>query len=253
MDDANTVMGHVDYARQRQMDARLGNQYMMNSCHVIVGCGGVGFWLALFLAMQGQRNMMTLIDGDKLEPTNLNRIPCPPSWVGINKAIALRRVIKNLRPGIEIRSVPCHVTDDTITFLEKGVQEVTHNTIVWDCTDDARVQVKIFKLCKKHSWQYRKIGYEGFKVGTYTEYSVWFDEKTYQPGYRTTMANAMSSAMAAAVGVFAQGLNAEQDVNIDIVQMLSPEPPVAVAAPSEFVEIVEDIMEQTRAAIADRI
>jgi len=63
----------------------------------IIGCGGVGSWLAHFLALAGVRNLW-LWDYDTIASHNLNRILLPPSAVGDNKAKALAATITALRP-----------------------------------------------------------------------------------------------------------------------------------------------------------
>lgn len=59
----------------------------------IIGCGGVGSWLApclIRLAPDGKR-LVTLVDGDTLEPKNMDRQLFDESDIGDNKAHALSR------------------------------------------------------------------------------------------------------------------------------------------------------------------
>ena len=86
---------------------------------------------------------------------------------------------------------------------------------VWYCTDDARVQSKLFRYCKDNNLPYRKLGYEAFKVGTYTNFDVWTADE-YQTGYRTSNACAVSSALAGIVGFMANILGIEHDVDLDM-------------------------------------
>lgn len=55
----------------------------------IIGCGGVGSFLAPTLCLLAGRENITLVDGDTLEAKNLNRQLFDESAVGTNKAIAL--------------------------------------------------------------------------------------------------------------------------------------------------------------------
>jgi hypothetical protein len=55
----------------------------------IIGCGGVGSWLAPAIAMLTGPKEITLIDGDVLEPKNLNRQLFDSRSIGANKADAL--------------------------------------------------------------------------------------------------------------------------------------------------------------------
>lgn len=57
----------------------------------IIGCGGVGSFLAPTLCLLAGNENITLVDGDKLERKNLNRQLFDESMVGENKAEALAR------------------------------------------------------------------------------------------------------------------------------------------------------------------
>lgn len=57
----------------------------------IIGCGGVGSFLAPALCMLVGKENVTLVDGDKLEAKNLNRQLFTESEIGQNKAEALAR------------------------------------------------------------------------------------------------------------------------------------------------------------------
>lgn len=57
----------------------------------IIGCGGVGSFLAPTLCMLTGKENITLIDGDRLEAKNLNRQLFAEGEIGINKAEALAR------------------------------------------------------------------------------------------------------------------------------------------------------------------
>lgn len=211
--------GLIDYSRQQEFDDTLAN-LATNQINYIVGCGGVGFWLGVILAMQGHGNFV-LIDGQQIERTNLNRLPVPPSWLGINKAIALRKVIRSMRPLTAIRTVTEHIEESTLSIITKGDSRIRLGSIavgkcVWDCTDDARIQKKLYKAMQKSPGiKYRKLGYEGFQVGSYKAYDVWVPSD-YAPGYRTSNACAATSALAAVLGIITQGLDISHDVEINL-------------------------------------
>lgn len=58
----------------------------------IIGCGGVGSWLAPSLALLVGKDNVVLVDGDKLETKNLNRQLFSSRMVGANKADALGKL-----------------------------------------------------------------------------------------------------------------------------------------------------------------
>ena len=213
----------IDYSRQADFDETFSDSVSLNdSLHIIIGCGGVGFWLGLILAMQGVTDFC-LIEGQTIEPSNLNRLPVPLSWVGINKAVALRKIIRTVRPASKIIVFGKHLSKESLESTTKFWCNTPK--LFWDCTDDARIQRVVFDYCKEKNWNYRKIGYEGFNVGTYQDYGVW-TAKDYRPGYRTSNACAATSALAAVVGFMATGLDISKDVNINIKDLLkSFQPP----------------------------
>lgn len=57
--------------------------------HIIVGCGGVGSWLATVLSKMQKPSTILLVDGDTLELKNLDRQLFSESDIGTNKATAL--------------------------------------------------------------------------------------------------------------------------------------------------------------------
>jgi len=227
----------VDESRQALMAQELGlNQE--HERHIIIGCGGIGFWLGVMLVMI-QARYLVLMDGDKIDASNLSRLPVPQTWIGINKAVALRRLIRTMRPDTIVTCMTTHITEDTLGLLGEFSNKLTANNRtyyyssdrytlnVWDTTDDARIQQKISAYVAKmrcdrnvQSIRYRKMGYDGFKVGSYPDMNTWQLPDTYTPGYRQTNANAVSSALAAGFGIFSAYLGAK-DVNVDVKQLLT--------------------------------
>lgn len=219
----------VDYSRQAEFDEEIGRFMAKDESNIIIGCGGVGFWLGLFLAMNGYQDFF-LIDGEKIDQTNLNRIPVPQTWMGTNKAIALRKLIRSLRPATRVVVLTAHITEDTLGVIQKFHEgQQLYHTTVWDTTDNALIQTKINAFVNTirngrnsatRQVKYRKIGYEAWNVGCYENYDVWVDEENYRPGYQTSRANAITSAIAAGLGFFARGLNISHDTTFNIKDML---------------------------------
>lgn len=217
----------VDYSRQEQLDEDMEYHDVDHVTNVVIGCGGVGFWLTLLMALHGEEHFI-LMDGEKIEPTNLNRLPVPQTWVGVNKAIALRRMVRYVRPGTVISVLTSHIHRETLdllgTIVEDAHRRYRETIIVWDATDDARIQRDINKTVDtlqgtRHNICYRKIGYEGWDIGNYVDYEVWYGED-YEPGYRTSRANAITSAIAAGIGYFSQRLGQKRDVSINIKKLI---------------------------------
>jgi hypothetical protein len=206
----------VDYSRQEAMDQMMSG-IRKEHTHVIIGCGGVGFWVGVMLAMSGVRHFH-LIDGQTIDRTNLNRLPVPQTWLGHKKPIALRKLIRFLRPETAISCMCSHIDTESLSLLSETLLRTHVNGVIWDTTDDGRIQRVINKEVKDKlagRMSYRKIGYEGFEVGTYRNFQVWLNEETYNPGYRTSSANAASSSLAAVLGIFAEGLGIDYDYQVN--------------------------------------
>jgi hypothetical protein len=222
---ANTIeqLNVVDYSRQSALDALMTPKMSKSDVNIIVGCGGIGFWLGLQLAMLGYRHFI-LIDGQNVDYSNLNRLPVPQSWVGVNKAVALRKIIRSMRLDTIVLAVSTHVAKDTMSILKNATGRFKAmdmhyygqgRATLWDTTDDAKIQNELCKYAKEvQGLEYRKLGYEGFEIGCYKDYSVWTPEE-YTTGYRTSNANAVTSAISAGMGIFARCLT-EQDMQIDL-------------------------------------
>lgn len=82
-------------ARQRSLNLTLPKSV------TIVGCGGVGSWIAMFLALAGVPTLY-LWDNDEISPTNLNRLPLGPTFTNHNKAMALRDMLYQLTPQCNV-------------------------------------------------------------------------------------------------------------------------------------------------------
>ena len=107
-------------------------------------------------------------------------------------------------------------------FVSKIISSSGYSGRVWDCTDNAIDQSVLYRHLVNADLNslYRKTGYEGLSVGTYKQYSIWYNAETYQPGYRTASACAMTSALAAVVGMLSEFLVISKDVKIDFASLL---------------------------------
>src|SRR6266849_240994 len=67
----------------------------------IIGCGGIGSWISLYLGLAGVREI-DIYDSDSISENNLNRFPLGPDKVGMNKAEAMAIHIQSLRQGVNV-------------------------------------------------------------------------------------------------------------------------------------------------------
>lgn len=118
-----------------------GQDKLLVSKVLLIGCGGLGSAAALYLAGAGVGSMV-VADGDIVESSNLQRqIIYRETDLGKNKASATSEQLKQLNPHIKVRSVQ--------TFLEASQLnlEVMMADVVLDCSDNFPTRQAINKAC----------------------------------------------------------------------------------------------------------
>ena len=84
----------------------------------------VGHVIAHTLAAQGMCGELRLADFDRIERSNLNRVPATVLDVGLNKAEVAARRIAELDPYLQVRVLSVGVTADTIEEFLDGLDIV---------------------------------------------------------------------------------------------------------------------------------
>lgn len=203
----NIIEQLVDYSRQSEMQSDLNG--ILDRRQVIVGVGGIGYWLGIQLAMLGTQNIV-LVDADKVEPSNLNRIPVPLRLHGEYKVKALKAQIRMLRPTCHVTCLPVNITEDTLEMIRVS------SAHIWDCTDDARIQRIISRYAQTQGFEYTKAGYEGWDIGLYNKMEDTWLQDDYAPGYTTSKANVISSMMAAGLAILYAGQHRDTETRINL-------------------------------------
>lgn len=161
---------------------------------LVVGCGGVGFWAGLFLAMSGQENLQ-LFDPDIIEQSNLNRLPLSSDWIGKPKVEALRGLIIALRPKAVVESMSMLLEPETVPVLSPS--------LVIDCTDRFKVQKALSEVCHREGIPYVRAGYDGTHITISTEVKgVWEVTNEEEDEYRITPSWVVPAVLAGALAVF---------------------------------------------------
>lgn len=81
---------------------------------VIVGVGGVGAYAAEMVARAGV-GRMTLVDGDTVSVSNINRqLPALHSTVGVDKVAVMRNRIADINPDAQVDALKMFVTPDNV-------------------------------------------------------------------------------------------------------------------------------------------
>jgi len=158
----------------------------------VVGCGGTGFWTAVFLAMSGVEELI-LIDSDIVEVSNLNRLFLEEGSVGKKKAEALKSLILSIRKQIRIEIQDMRIEKPLDCQVLRGE--------VFCCTDNLKSQQIICAFCKKNDLSYQRIGYDGTILNVSKTFPLSFKEADRQEGYTVTPSWVIPAVFAAAAGV----------------------------------------------------
>ena len=118
-----------------------GQQRLLESHVLLIGLGGLGSPLAMYLATCGV-GRLTLADPDRVELANLQRqILYGTSSVGRAKTEEARRVVEELNPEIRIDTVDEYLKGD---LLREQVQAAD---LVVDATDNFETRLAINQAC----------------------------------------------------------------------------------------------------------
>lgn len=120
---------------------------------LVVGCGGLGAPVSLYLAAAGIGEI-TLLDGDTVELSNLQRqVTFTESDIGSNKALCTARALRERNSDIRVNAIPENLATDN---CEQPIQQTD---IVLDCTDSVPTRYLINDICHKLNkpWVYASV------------------------------------------------------------------------------------------------
>lgn len=118
-----------------------GQACISDAAVLIVGAGGLGCPVALYLGASGVGRLL-LADGDTVDLTNLQRqIGHATSAIGENKADSLARSVRAINPEIEVRPIGERLDD---RMLREAVERVD---LVVDATDNFATRHAINRAC----------------------------------------------------------------------------------------------------------
>ncbi|KPM48630.1 tRNA threonylcarbamoyladenosine dehydratase [Jiulongibacter sediminis] len=107
-----------------------GIDRLKNAHVLVVGLGGVGSFAAEFICRAGVGEM-TIVDGDEVDPTNINRqLPALQSTVGKAKVEIMAERLKDINPDLKLHTVQEFLTPDRCREILKQPFDY-----VMDCID----------------------------------------------------------------------------------------------------------------------
>jgi len=137
------------YDRQKNLNLHIPNSV------AVIGCGGVGSWVAVNMALTGVKKLI-LVDFDKVEEHNLNRTLFKQSQIGMLKTEALTQLVYERRKDIEVITINKRIEDCN----EYELKEIEESDEIIDCRDTSE------ELPAGIESKARKItaGYDGFSI-----------------------------------------------------------------------------------------
>jgi len=121
-----------------------GLEKLRNSNILIVGVGGVGSFAAEFIARAGV-GKMTIVDGDVVDITNINRqLPALHSTVGMPKIDVVGDRLSDINPELELTKVKEFLSP------ERAFEIVTEEyDYVMDCIDSLTPKLNLIMAAKR--------------------------------------------------------------------------------------------------------
>lgn len=118
-----------------------GQEKLKSARVLVVGAGGLGCPVALYLGAAGVGEL-TLVDDDTIELANLQRqIGFEQNWLGDAKAGRLAERVRAINPEVSVTAVHQRVEAE---HLQRLVQEAS---LVLDCTDNFATRFALNRAC----------------------------------------------------------------------------------------------------------
>jgi molybdopterin/thiamine biosynthesis adenylyltransferase len=120
-----------------------GQQELLDAHALIVGAGGLGAPVALYLAASGV-GRLTICDDDAVDLTNLQRqIVHFTDAIGEPKVESARRTLSRINPNVQVATIAERVSGERLDGL------VASANVVIDCTDNFATRHAINRACVK--------------------------------------------------------------------------------------------------------
>ena len=121
-----------------------GQQRLLASHALVIGAGGLGCPVALYLGTAGV-GRITVVDDDEVDLTNLQRqIAHDQSRIGQPKALSVQASVAAINPDVQLRAL---VRRADAALLNHWVPQAD---VVLDCSDNFRTRHEINAACVRH-------------------------------------------------------------------------------------------------------
>ena len=172
-----------------------GQAQILGSHALIVGAGGLGSPVALYLGSAGM-GRITVVDHDTVDMTNLQRqIAHTLVGVGGSKVASIQRAIDAINPDVQVTPVVARADAALLDTL------VAQADVVLDCCDNFATRHAINAACVKH----RKPLVSGAAIRFYGQICVYDPRDSSSPCYACVFPpdDTFEETRCATMGVFA--------------------------------------------------
>jgi molybdopterin/thiamine biosynthesis adenylyltransferase len=172
-----------------------GQQRLLDASALVIGAGGLGSPVALYLAASGV-GRITLVDHDTVSLTNLQRqIAHDMAGLQRPKVLSAAERMRALNPGVAVRALP-EKADAALLDTE-----VPRSDVVIDCTDNFATRHLVNAACVRHG----KPLVSGAALTLDGQLSVYDSRSRQQPCYACLFPPdaQVEDAACATMGVFA--------------------------------------------------
>jgi molybdopterin/thiamine biosynthesis adenylyltransferase len=172
-----------------------GQQRLLDAHAVVIGAGGLGSPVALYLGTAGV-GRITLVDHDTVELTNLQRqIAHNLSRLGLPKAESARQSIAAINPDVQVHALARRADAALLDELVPQAQ------VVLDCSDNFATRHAVNAACVRHGVPL----VSGAAIGFDGQVSVYDTRPPEGPCYACIFPpdSAFEEVACAAMGVFA--------------------------------------------------
>lgn len=122
-----------------------GAKKLLDSNVLVIGLGGVGSFAAEFLARAGV-GKMTIVDGDTVDITNINRqLPALHSTIGLSKAELMEARLKDINPNLRLTQISRFLEPEDMT----EILEAEKFDYVLDCIDSITPKITLIKAARR--------------------------------------------------------------------------------------------------------
>ena len=131
------------YARNLGSITRQEQDLLRRRKVCVIGCGGLGGFLLEYLARLGVGHI-TAVDGDRFDPTNLNRqILATEDNLGLSKAAEAKKRLARVNPDVQLTAVEQFLT------AENAAEILAGHHLVLDALDSIPHRLMLQRICRE--------------------------------------------------------------------------------------------------------